>query len=272
MTKFKKVCVYVITSKIHPERLYIGSTVDFTARKSHHTRALEKGEHHNRILQNHFNKYGIDDLSFDIIELIEFESKEHLLSREQYFINTNPYKNTNKPYFNITPTAGSVLGCKMPPISEEKREKLRKASTGKRYALGNKLSDETKKRISEVKKGVPLSEDHKKSLSKGWDKRRLKPESDVTKQRRRDAQLGRKMPPRTEQWRERMSKSKTGKKRPQHEKDKISATMKGMKHSPEWIENARKARSGMKESPEVIEAKRQRALEWWRKKKESQSQ
>ena len=94
--------IYKITSTLKPERVYIGSSIDIPKRWKDHLRRLRKGDH-NFKLQNHFNKYGEEDLIFSIIEEFQFISLDHLLSREDVYLNS-------LPYFNILLIAGSPLG------------------------------------------------------------------------------------------------------------------------------------------------------------------
>lgn len=95
--------IYLIHSIKHPARHYVGSSVCFTLRKKLHLSELLHNCHHNAILQNHVNKYGISDLYFSFIEEC---SRSELITREQFYIDSI------KPFFNINPTAGSRLGSK----------------------------------------------------------------------------------------------------------------------------------------------------------------
>ena len=60
--------IYKIQSLKKPSRCYIGSAVNIGKRWVNHLSDLKNNNHHNRILQNHFNKYGESDLVFIIIE------------------------------------------------------------------------------------------------------------------------------------------------------------------------------------------------------------
>ena len=65
--------------------------------------------HHNTKLQNHYNKYGREDLVLSILTVC---SKEELIGKEQYYIDLF------QPWFNICKTAVSCLVVKR---SEETR-------------------------------------------------------------------------------------------------------------------------------------------------------
>jgi len=100
--------IYIIQSVLFPARQYVGSAVDFAVRKMVHESQLIAGTHFNAKLQNHFNKYGIDDFLFLKVEKCP---REQLLIREQHFIVKL------QPYFNICQIAGSRQGCKNKPAT-----------------------------------------------------------------------------------------------------------------------------------------------------------
>lgn len=75
--------VYKITNTVN-EKYYIGSSIDIQKRKSDHRNSLIKNKHVNSHLQNAVNKYGIDNFSFEILELVE--KVEELREREQFYI------------------------------------------------------------------------------------------------------------------------------------------------------------------------------------------
>ena len=124
--------IYKIESISKPERVYIGSALKIRNRWNVHLSDLRKGIHHSLKLQNHFNKYGKDDLIFRIIEpcLPEF-----LTVIEDTYLHP-------LPYFNICPKAGSCLGLKH---SEETKEKHRRYNPPSRKGIS--LSEETKQRM-----------------------------------------------------------------------------------------------------------------------------
>ena len=133
------ICIYKIQSLTNPDRFYIGSTINFKERKRLHVKHLKANKHHSILLQRHANKYGIDDLKFEILE--ELSDKKLLIEKEQFFIDSTI------PYFNICKTASNCLGVK---LSEETKRKMSLSKTGKPRSI------ETKLKISEAHKGKKL--------------------------------------------------------------------------------------------------------------------
>lgn len=145
--------IYQIQSKIKPERIYIGSAIDIHSRIQKHMSELKRGKHGNSRLQNHANKYGIDDLVVKIIEpcLLGF-----LLVREQYYIDTL------NPYFNICKVAGNTTGIK---FSDEAKKKISDAHRGKK---GHRPSPEGIERIRQAHKGRIFSDETREKMRKAW--------------------------------------------------------------------------------------------------------
>lgn len=195
-----KSVIYKILSK-QTGKIYVGSAVNFSQRKSKHLEGLNKNTHPNKILQNHVNKYGMEDLEFSILESIP--QREDLIKREQHYLDHLC------PEFNICKIAGSALGRKWsesmrakmvgrpsPMLgkkhSEESRRKISEENKGKSFTImtdeikaklaivgkgnqnakGHKVSMEARDKMSDRKKGIPsgrkgkkLSEEHRKKLS-----------------------------------------------------------------------------------------------------------
>ena len=80
---YKKVCgIYKI--KIH-DKEYIGSSKNIQHRLRQHLITLKQNKHHNHTMQNLYNKYGIDNIYFEVIETC---LEENRISREKYYINS----------------------------------------------------------------------------------------------------------------------------------------------------------------------------------------
>ena len=108
----KSAGIYCITSKVNGKR-YVGSSVRICKRWKDHLRALRNNKHHSQHLQNHYNKYGEDDLVFSILEVVGRgelplnDFKQLLLIREQAYLD-----NWEECHFNCSPSAGNNIGLK----------------------------------------------------------------------------------------------------------------------------------------------------------------
>jgi len=158
--------IYQIKSIVKPNKIYIGSTINIQNRWWIHLCNLRLGKHNNKILQNHYNKYGESDLIFSV--LLEC-NEEDLIKNEQYYIDLL------NPYFNICSKAASRLGV---AHSQETKDKIRKANLGKtlseehkkkigKAGHGRVLSSETRIKMSIAKKGRIITEEHRMKISKG---------------------------------------------------------------------------------------------------------
>lgn len=98
--------IYLITNIING-KIYVGSSVRIKERMNTHISHLKNNRHGNRYLQNSWNKYGSDNFSFSIIEIIKNEDK--LIEREQYWIDKLTACDKNIGY-NILPIAGTTAG------------------------------------------------------------------------------------------------------------------------------------------------------------------
>jgi hypothetical protein len=89
--------IYKITNVIN-NKFYIGSSVNIRTRWNEHKNDLKKSFHGNIYLQRSHDKYGMEFLTFEILE--ECEPK-NCIKREQYFIDTL------NPEYNLCRIAGS---------------------------------------------------------------------------------------------------------------------------------------------------------------------
>lgn len=164
--------IYQIVNQTNMKR-YIGSAVNLKKRKNEHFRLLKKNKHYSINIQRSYNKYGKEFFKF---ETILYCDKENLIFYEQRAINAYDFK---RELYNISPTAGNCSGRK---LSEETKEKLRKANLGKKYSKetkikmskavkGRKHTKNAIKNMSEAHKGKKYTEESRKKMSDSAKKR-----------------------------------------------------------------------------------------------------
>lgn len=129
--------IYSITNSQNGKR-YVGSAVDIKRRWREHRSDLRHNRHHNKYLQNSWNKHREDRFEFEVLEYWE---PEFLISFEQWWMNVL------KPEYNISSTAGSPLGYRH---TEEAKTKQSKAQMGHAYNLGHKHTDEARANMSKA--------------------------------------------------------------------------------------------------------------------------
>jgi len=172
----KKECSGIIyKATFSNSKCYIGQTTGKLnyRRKSH----INSKDSENVVFHNAINKYGEDDISWEIIDTAT--SIEELNNKEMYWINFyNSYihsKNSNG--YNMTLGGNSTLGW-IP--SEETKEKIGNSNQGKlsgeknpQYGKtkelsqwwGRKHTEEEKEKISIANKGRIFTEEHCRKIS-----------------------------------------------------------------------------------------------------------
>jgi group I intron endonuclease len=126
--------IYCIKNTVN-EKVYIGSAKVLRNRIWEHRSDLKRKRHKNIHLTRAYEQYGVEAFEIFILEVIE--NLDKLKEREQYWMDTYRSHDKEKGY-NIS--------------------KLAERST---------MSEDGKKRLSELRKGRPLSEAHKKAISEG---------------------------------------------------------------------------------------------------------
>lgn len=94
--------IYVIVN-LQDNKKYLGSSINFRKRKYDHFNSLKKGKHENRYLQRSFDKYGIDNFEFRVVEYCERDNC--LLLEQQYLDKIFSFNETMEQYYNINPFA-----------------------------------------------------------------------------------------------------------------------------------------------------------------------
>lgn len=186
--------IYEIKNKINGNR-YVGSSKNITYRFRKHREYLRKGNHFNNHLQNAWDKYGEDNFEFNIL----FECREEfLLIEEQKRLNKNPE-------YNIAKYAMSPM-------------------------RGRKHSDETKEKMSGVRKGRVVPEKTKVLMSLGSLGKQGtftgRKHSEETKRKMSEAQKGHAV---SKEARKKLSEFNTGRKLTEGHKKAISDGLKNRK-------------------------------------------
>lgn len=91
--------IYMIWSKIKPDMYYFGSSKNIRKRFNEHYGMLNRRKHSNNKLQNHVNKYGLDDLEFCVHIINNNLSLDELRDLEAHEIK---YYNSYEKGFNLT--------------------------------------------------------------------------------------------------------------------------------------------------------------------------
>lgn len=178
-------------------KIYIGQTIkSLSARR----RAHESGG--NCFFQKAIKKYGKDNFQWEIIATVENDDKIQfkilLDATEQQMIEEF---DTLKNGYNLTEGGGGVVG----------------------YTF----SKEQKAKLSTIKKGKQLSDEHKAKFLGG---RNWKPHSEETKAKLSAALKGKPRKPLSNEAKAKMSAAKKGKPKSEETKAKMSAARKGKKY------------------------------------------
>lgn len=136
--------IYQIRNTIN-NRVYIGQTKQpFEKRYLHHCWKLKSGSHDNQWLQNAFNKYGTDNFVFEILLITPPEAE--LINKYEYEMISNAKK--KGICYNLIDGGGGRGGIPMP---EETKRRL--GELNRFLNTGKKASDETKRKMSEIRRG-----------------------------------------------------------------------------------------------------------------------
>ena len=113
------------------DKIYVGSAVNLSKRWAYHKFKMRLNKSACRILQKAWNKYGGENLVFEVIERIE--DVNTLLEREQFHLDTL------KPQYNICKIAGSQLGIKRSPESKLRYSASKSGKNSPSYGKGKRV-------------------------------------------------------------------------------------------------------------------------------------
>ena len=134
--------IYVRPNRINGKK-YVGQATNLKERQRKWTCLSEK--YAGTAINNARIKYGIEAFDFEILKECEDEELDYW---EKYYIKE---LNTKIPYgYNMTDGGGGKNGC---PVSEETRKKISEIKKGKQsWNKGKHWSEETRKKILESQK------------------------------------------------------------------------------------------------------------------------
>ena len=210
-------CVYHIHNLVNGKS-YVGVSKELRRRINDHITGDRKGS---EIVHRAVKKYGIDNFRIETLEEDLYRHKA--LEMEVWFVDFfDAYRNG----YNLTP------GGDMPPsltpearakisaahkgkkLSDETKKKISDSSTGKiSWWWGKKHSEETKRKLSESKKGntykrgTKLSAESRQKMSDALKGKKRKPHSTESRQKMSDALKGRVF---TDEWKRKISEAKKG--------------------------------------------------------------
>lgn len=175
------IAIYGIFNKIN-NKVYIGQSINVDSRISEHQWMLSKGIHTNSYLQNDWDKYGKDNFEFCILEVLPNDCTSSLrFTKESQWIANYGGVNSSKTYnFISSSDFGGHSQESKDKISTALKDKYRNTShptKGRKGSiiesqrksvshLGNRHSEETKRKIKEGNIGKILSETTRQKISR----------------------------------------------------------------------------------------------------------
>lgn len=225
--------VYQIRNKTNG-KLYIGQTSRFNRRAKQHENDLKRGEHRNKRLQNSWNLHGSESFEFEVLHVVV--DKEQRNAVEQELLT----KHFGDDCYNLRSDVTE------PP------------------STWSHNPEETRRKMSEAKKGRTHSEETKRKMSE-WQKGNPKNQTFSVETRRKMSESQKCRPPASEETRKKIAASKLGKPRPEHVLQKLREANLGRKLSEEHKQKLSEssAMRGKKLSAEHMEKLREaNRLRW----------
>ena len=159
--------IYQIVNDVN-DKIYIGSSINVLNRTKAHIKLLKAEKHPNILLQRFFNKYGIENIHFTLVEYIvteENETKESVCKKlhereNSYFKKYNLFSDTNKPNgFNLSCDADRIFLNRN--HTKKSKSKISKGHKGQIPWIKDKHhSEETKLKLSKSLMGKNKGHTH----------------------------------------------------------------------------------------------------------------
>lgn len=128
-------------------KIYIGQTNNVQRRKCEHIRCLKRDIHHNHLMQDDYNKYGLSKFNFIILEACE---DDEVNDKEDYHMRIRGGIE-NDTIYNYQDN------------KTQNKEMINKISESKK---GNVVSEETRRHLSDALMGHKLTEQSKRKISR----------------------------------------------------------------------------------------------------------
>lgn len=139
--------IYKITNLV-TNQVYIGQSILLKNRLINHRSRLKRGRHENSKLQRSYDKYGVENFSFDIIEQEEHMTREELNEKEIYYICL--YQSNSEKGFNLTD--GGQHNIVHVWTLDERKERSEKMKGSKNHFHGKTHTEETRCKLSKLAK------------------------------------------------------------------------------------------------------------------------
>jgi group I intron endonuclease len=143
-------------------KCYVGSSgADAGVRWLQHVRRLNRGKHHSPGLLNAWRKYGPEAFVFEVLE--EVLIQQCVVAREQWWF--DKLKPFGRRGYNVCRDAGSTAGQRLSP---ETRKKMSLASEGRPKSEAHRQALAAARRRNLARpslRGKPLTEEHRQKIA-----------------------------------------------------------------------------------------------------------
>lgn len=201
-------------------KMLVGSSKNIFRRWKNYKTQLRSGEQNNPHFQASWIKHGEAAFEFLILEEYPFDdslplevNKKVLLLLEDKWMDICQSRDPEYGY--------NLQHASCPIHSEETRKRISEANKGNKNWLGKHHSLETIKKLSEMQKGIPKSEETRRKMSEAGKGKVL------SEEHKRKLSEAHKNP--SEEIRRKMSEARKGKPRSEETRRKMSEAMKGRK-------------------------------------------